>query len=67
MTLIKGFEEKPNEKGFNENTLEWRGTKLRDLSKKSLIDIIVHLFRMNLALQAKIKEDETRSRIIKPI
>ena len=66
MTLIKGFEEKPKE-GFNENTLEWRGTKLRDLSKKSLIDIIIHLFRMNLALQAKIKEDETRNRIIKPI
>ena len=62
--LIKGFNEPENQNGLNENTLEWRGTKLKDLSKKSLIDIIVNLFRANLILQQKIKEQEQKNRII---
>jgi len=66
MTLIKGFKEEPNRQGFNENTLEWQGVKIRDLSKKKLIDIIVHLFTSNLTLQSKLKEHEDRTRIIKP-
>ena len=66
MTHIKGFEEKPNQEGLNEHTLEWKGTKLKDLSKKSLIDIIVMLFRSNLILQQKVKEQEQKNRIIQP-
>jgi len=62
--LIKGFEEEPSQNGLNENTLEWKGTKLKDLSKKNLIDILVNLFRANLILQQKIKEHEQKNRII---
>ena len=64
MTLIKGFEEEPSQNGLNENTLEWKGTKLKDLSKKNIIDILVNLFRANLILQQKIKEHEQKNRII---
>ena len=54
MTLIKGFgeEKKP---GFNGDTLEWRGRKLKEMQKRELINIIVHFFQINLALQEEIK------------
>ncbi len=55
MTLIKPEESKSNQ-GFNGHTLEWRGTKLNDISKKKLIDIIAHLFAANLALQEELKQ-----------
>ena len=51
-------EEKPNNQGFNEHTLEWRGRKLKELHHKELIDIIVHFFKMNLAMQQKLKAYE---------
>ncbi len=43
------------EQGFNGNTLEWRGRKLKELSDKELIDVIVHFFELNLALQAELE------------
>ncbi len=51
--LIKGFGEE--QQGFNENTLEWKGKKLKELHHKELIDIIIHFFQINLALQEEIK------------
>jgi hypothetical protein len=62
MTLIKGFEE-PQQQGFNENTLEWKGKKLKEMHHKELIDIIVNLFKINLALQT---EMEQHKRILTP-
>ena len=60
MTLIKGFEDK-QEQGFNENTLEWKGKKLKEMQHKELVDIIVHLFTINVAMQQELK---TTQRII---
>ena len=59
---------KPVEKPeLNQDTLEWRGVKLRDCSKKTLIDIIVHLFASNLALQMENKKiKEVGNIIVKP-
>jgi len=55
MTLIKGFEE-PKQQGFNEHTLEWKGKKLKDMQHKELVDIIVHLFTINVAMQQELKQ-----------
>jgi len=65
--LIKGFE-KEQEQGFNENTLKWKGKTLKEMHHKELIDVIVHLFQSNLAMQAELKKYEriTKPRIIQP-
>ena len=65
--LIKGFE-KEQEQGFNGDTLEWKGKKLKEKHHKELIDIIVYFFQMNLAMQAELKKYEriTKPRIIQP-
>lgn len=60
MSLIKGFEKK-KQTGFNENTLEWKGKKLKEMQHKELVDIIVHLFTINVAMQQELK---TTQRII---
>ena len=62
MTLIKGFDE-PKQQGFNENTLEWRGKKLKDMQHKELVDIIIALFASNLASQEEMKQHK---RILTP-
>ena len=58
--IIKGFGEKPQQ-GFNEHTLEWKGKKLKEIQHKELVDIIVHLFTINVAMQQELK---TTQRII---
>ncbi len=65
--MSKGFDE-PKQQGFNGDTLEWRGKKLKEMHHKELIDIIVHFFKMNLAMQAELKKYEriTKPRIIQP-
>jgi len=55
MTLIKGFDE-PKQQGFNEETLEWKGKKLKEMHHKELVDIIVNLFKINLAMQEEMKQ-----------
>lgn len=48
--------EQDKQKGFNENTLEWKGRPLKEMQHKELVDIIVHLFTVNVAMQQEIKE-----------
>ena len=60
MGYIEGINEKPNEQGLNENNIEWKGKKLKDMQHKELVDIIVHLFASNLALQ---EENKTIKRV----
>lgn len=66
MTLIKIQKESEPNQGFNGHTLEWKGTKLIDLSKKSLIDIIAQQFAVNLALQEELKQTKHVQGIITP-
>ena len=56
MGYIEGINDKPNEQGLNENTLEWRGRKLKDMQRKELIEALVNLFAANLALQEELKQ-----------
>lgn len=62
MTLIKGFDE-PEQQGFNGDTLEWKGKKLKEMQHKELIDLVVQFFQINLALQEEIKQ---HTRILTP-
>jgi len=56
MGYIEGINEEPEQQGFNENTLEWRGKKLKDMQHKELVDIIINLFAINLAQQEELKQ-----------
>jgi len=49
--------------GFNEHTLEWKGKKLKEMTRTGLIDIIVHLFTVCIAMQQEIKATQ---RILEP-
>ena len=64
--LIKTDIPASEQKGFNENTLEWKGRKLKDLQSTELIDIIVNFLQINIALRTKVKEFEDINRIIQP-
>jgi len=63
MGYIEGINEEPEQQGFNENTLEWRGKKLKDMQHKELVNIIVNLFAINLAQQEELKQHK---RILTP-
>jgi len=60
MTLIK---DKPQEQGFNERTLEWRGTPLKEMQRKQLIELVINQFRVNIALREELK---VTNRILTP-
>ncbi len=66
MTLIKGFEENPQTKGFSGDTLEWHGTPIKALPQKELIDVIVWLCDSQKVLQERIRAEEQKNRIIQP-
>jgi len=54
--LIKTDKPASEQKGFNENTLEWKGRPLKEMHHKELVDIICNLFTVNVAMQQEIKE-----------
>ncbi len=58
MTLIKGFENKPNDQGFNEHTVEWRGRKLKELTKKELINLVINQFAINFAMKQELEQTQ---------
>ena len=64
MTLIKGFEEEPDNKEPSADGLLWKNKRLKDISSREKNDIIFQLFKMNWVLQQKIKEQEQKNRII---
>ena len=61
--LIKGFEEKTNDKGFNPDTIEWKGKKLKEMTNRELIDLVVNQFAVNIAMKEELKQTQ---RIMNP-
>ncbi len=61
--LIKGFQEKINYKGFNPDTIEWKNKKLKEMTKRELIDLVVNQFAVNIAMKEELKQTQ---RIMNP-